>query len=205
MGGPGGPSKSPELNPTGTPTCQAVGSLRVASGEAEVPIGMVRVHSSTDGDCAWTEDNMIFQAPGRLVSATPTLLITSLGEGSPVEYIVQNINSGEQQSRFAVWTEKTSTPTTEGETTVVPGMLINAGKCLSQQTEGACTDRINTCWEAFKSAPEGVQIQDATLSCPEAAENSTCMLSLYADAQLSAGATLPVISGEVRCMALQPQ
>jgi hypothetical protein len=177
----------------------------VASGEAEIPIGMVRVHSSADDECAWTEDNMIFQTPGRLISATPTVLITSLGEGSPVEYIVQDINSGEQQSRFAVWTEKTSTPTTAGDTTIVPGMLINAGKCLSQQNEGSCAERISTCWEAFKSAPEGVQVQDATLSCPEADNNSACMLSLYADAQISAGAALPVITGEVRCMALKAQ
>ena len=76
---------------------------------------------------------------------------------------------------------------------------------MSGSTEGACAERISTCWEAFKSAPEGVQVQDATLSCPEADDNSACMLSLYADAQISSGAALPVITGEVRCMALQAQ
>ena len=120
-----------------------------------------------------------------------------------MEYIVHDITSGQQKSRFAVWTEKTSTPTTEGDTTIVPGILINAGKCLSEQKEGLCAERISTCWEAFKSAPQGVQIEDATLSCPEAETNTTCMLSMYADARISADATLPVISGEVRCMAIQ--
>ena len=205
QGGPGqgGGIKHTSLTPSGEPTCQDIGAYRVVSGDTEIPVGMIRVHSSTTAECAWTEDGMLHQTAGHLVAVTSSFLVASLGEGSPKEYIVLNTATGEQRSRFAVWQEKTATPTSEGETLVIPGMLINVGKCLSQKTEGTCAERVSTCWDSFQSSPEGVLIEGATLSCAEATASEGCMIGLYGDARIRTDATVPVISGEVRCMALQ--
>ena len=82
-------------------------------------------------------------------------------------------------------------------------MLINVGQCLSQTTTGTCAERIQGCWDRFQSSPDGVVVESATLSCPEADSNAQCMIGLYADARIRTSSAVPVIAGEVRCMALQ--
>ena len=89
-----------------------------------------------------------------------------------------------------------------GSSNVGRKLLINVGKCLSQQSEGTCSERVGTCWDRFQSNPDGVLVEGATLSCAETASDN-CIIGLYADARIRADAAVPVISGEVRCMALQ--
>ena len=214
MGEPGKPGQpgagapnheASSLEPSGDPTCVEVGKYHIMSGETTSPIGLIRVHNTAEAsECAWTEAGMAHQTTGELASATPEMLIVANGMSSPKEYVVLDLATGKQKNRFAVWEDKSASPVIEENAVVVPGMLVNIGKCMSEKRDVACADRITECWEIFKGDEARVRVESsATLSCPEAKDDAQCLLGFYADARLQTDSSVPIIASEVRCMALQ--